>query len=199
MTSILRNYSVIPGPATKFFDLLTAGYSDNYIINGDVFEMPIPYTVVNQVLEINVNQSPDVEAFVSNGSTPTNIIDIQAKLMGGTTLIKSFGPHMTTWLRNLIQNEESLGSQYSGPIVLYNRPTMTKIQLAAPAQGVSPLNSEDVYGITTEAPTSTEFIGGGFNQNFFTTWVFRSPLTIQYEGANGAYKYLTMTSQFTAN
>jgi hypothetical protein len=76
---------------------------------------------------------------------------------------------------------------------------MTKIQMAAPAQGVGALNDEAVYGITTEAPTSTEYIGGGTSQNFYTAWVFKTPITIQYETAAGGYKYLTMTSQFTAN
>lgn len=197
MTSLLSSYYPSPSPPTKFFDILTSGYNELTIV--DNYALPIPFVVTNQVLDINVNQSPDVQSFVTNGDTPGNAISFQGKIMGGASLVKSFGPNMTEWLRNRITAEEGLGAQYSGPLVLYVRPFMTKIQLAAPAQGVGPLNDEATYGITTEAPTSTEYIGGGTTNNFFTAWVFRTPMTVQYENTVGGYKYITLTSQFSAN
>lgn len=197
MSSVLSSYYPSAGPATKFFDILTGGYNETVIVND--YDLPIPFVVSNQVLDINVNQSTDVQAFVNNGDGPGTIISFQGKMMGGASLVKAFGPNMTEWLRNLINQIETLGSQYTGSLVLYVRPFMTKIQLAAPAQGADPLNDESVYGVTTEAPTSTEYIGGGTTNNFFTAWVFRTPMTVQYENPAGGYKYITMTSQFSAN
>ncbi len=198
MSSVISSYASIQGPPTKFFDVLTGGYTDEVIINGNIYDMPIPFTVVNQVLDININQSSYVRSFVNLGDTPTTAISFQAKMMGGASLIKGFGPSMTTWLRNHIQSIETLGAQYDGPLRLHVRPFMTKIQMAAPRQGIGALNDEAVYGVTTEPPTSTEYIGGGVNENFFTAWVFKTPMTVEYETTSGN-KYLTMTSQFTAN
>lgn len=186
-----------PAPPTKFFDILTGGYTENVIVNA--YDLPIPFVVTNQVLDINVNQSTDVQTFVTNGDVPSSAINFQGKVMGGASLVKSFGANMTEWLRNRINVIESLGSQYSGPLVLYVHPFMTKIQLAAPAQGYGPLNDEAVYGVTTEAPTSTEYIGGATSNNFFTAWVFKTPMTVQYFLSDGSAKYITMTTQFSAN
>jgi hypothetical protein len=200
MSSVLSFYAPSPAPPTKFFDVLTGSYEDTIIVPGDTVDMPIPYIVVNQVLDINTAQSSDVSVYISNGDSPDNSVTFQAKVMGGTNLIMNLGPNITTWLRNRIQNEESLGSAYSGPLELYVKPVMTKIQLAAPIQGTfgGPLNDESVYGITTEAPTSDLYIGGAPNSEYFTTWVFRKPMTVQYQSSIGP-KYMTFTSQFSAN
>jgi hypothetical protein len=199
MSSVISGFASTPTLPTKFFDILTGSYEDDFIISGDTIAMPIPFVVNNQVLDINVNQSSDVQAFVDAGDSPGTAVLFQGKVMGGASLVKSFGPNMTTWLRNRIQVAESLGAAYSGPLTLYIRPFMTKIQLAAPRQGFGPLNDESVYGITTEAPTSTEYIGGATNDNFFTAWVFKTPMTVEYLQANGSPSYLTMTTQFSAN
>jgi hypothetical protein len=198
MSSVLSYYPPIVGPPTKFFDILTGGYDDNYVIPGDVYSLPIPFIVVNQVLDININQSPDVVSFITNGDTPITAVSFQGKAMGGLNLVMSLGPNIITWLRNYITNSESLGSQYDGPLSLYIKPVMTKIQLAVPSQGVSALNDESVFGVTDEAPVSDEYIGGAPNDLFFTAWIFKKPMTIQYN-LSGVMKYITMTSQFSAN
>ncbi len=199
MSSVQRFYGNIAGPPTKFCDIITPGYNDTYVVAGQSADMPIPFVVSNQVLDINIKQSPDIASFVSNGLIPVDDTNFQAKLMGGASLIKSFGPNMTTWLRNRIQNNESLVSQYSGPLTLYVRPFMTKIQMAAPQQGFGPLRENTTFGVTTEAPTSTEYIGGGISQEFYTAWVFKTPMTIQYETETGGYKYMTFTTQLSGD
>jgi hypothetical protein len=199
MSSVLSSYAQIQGPPTKFTDIITSAYQDTYVVSGETLDMPIPFTVSNQVLDININQSADIATFVTNGDPPEENTSFQAKVMGGASLIKSFGTNMTTWLRNRITTVESLGSQYSGPLTIYVRPFMTKIQMPAPQQGNGPLNENNTYGITTEAPTSTEYIGGGISQNFYTAWVFKTPMTVQYETASGGYKYLTMTTQLSGD
>jgi hypothetical protein len=197
MSSVLSFYHPSPAPPTKFFDVLTGSYFDNTVPPFG-FNMPIPYVVVNQVLDINTAQSSDIITFINNGDTPSNGVAFQAKVMGGANLVTSLGPNMTTYLRNRIQQDEGLPSQYSGLLEIYINPTMTKIQTVAPAQGNSPLNDEAVYGITTEPPVSDQYIGGGPSQNYYTVFVFRTPMTIKYY-VNGVYKYMTFTSQFSAN
>ena len=197
MTSILSSYAAAKSPPTKFFDIVTGAYSENIIVGG--YDIPIPFTFINGILDINVNQSADVQTFVTNGNTPLNSVNFQGKVMGGAYLVNFLGSNVSDWLRKLIENQEGLGGAYTGPLDIYVKPVMTKIQLAAPAQGVGPLNDESVWGITTEAPASDGFIGGDSTNNFFTCFVFKTPMTIRYEITGVGYKYFTMTSQFSAN
>jgi hypothetical protein len=200
MSSVQSSYAAIAKPPTKFASLLTPSYDDDTIVSGETISMPIPFRVVNQVLDINVNQSSDIQAFVNNGTNPTHESDPQAKSFGGASLVKSFGPNMITYLRNWINGIETLGAAYTGPLVLYIQPFMVKVQVANPKFAIQDItgafNDSRTWGVNTEAPVSTEYTGGGTNDNFFTCWIFKTPMTIQYETAGGAYKYITMTSQF---
>jgi hypothetical protein len=199
MSSVASAFaSVYPLP-TKFSALITPSYEDGSIVNEADIEMPIPFTVVKGVLNINVKQSADIQTFVNNGTAPRDQADIQAKMLGGTKLVTSLGPDMTTYLRNWINQIEELGSPYSGPLVVYIKPVMTKVQVANPSfsvPGSGAFDSNRSWGITTEAPVSSEYTGGGSANNFYTTWIFKSPLTVQYY-ASSVFKYITLTSQFS--
>jgi hypothetical protein len=202
MSSVVSAFSEIHRTPTKFVSLITPSYIDSVIVpripTPIEIELPIPFTVNNQVLDINVNQSSDIQLFVNNGTEPTDQSNLQAKAVGGASLINSFGTNMTKYLRNWINNIETLGAAYTGPLVLYIQPFMTKVQMANPSFGINNVGIFDrdrSWGITTEAPVSGEYIGGGPTNNYFTAWIFKTPMTIQYQ-VGGQYKYITMTSQF---
>jgi hypothetical protein len=105
---------------------------------------------------------------------------------------------MTTYLRNWINTIETLGAAYTGPLVLYIQPFMTKVQMANPAfvQPDGAFLESRSWGVSTQAPVSTEYTGGSSTNNFYTAWIFKTPMTIQYTTAAGGFKYITMTSQF---
>ena len=194
---MLRSFATTHKLPTKFVDIITPSYNDNGIV--DDYHLPIPFTVSTGVLDINVGQSSDIESFVNNGDTPNQSPNTQVKLMGGTVIINSLGPNIETWVRKLIENQEGLGGEYTGPLNIYVKPVMTKIQCPAPAQQEGALKDDDVWGITTEAPASDGFIGGDSTNNFFTSFVFKTPLTIQYEITGVGYKYFTLSSQFSGD
>ena len=198
MSSVQSAYATIHKPPTKVSSLITPSYDDAVIVTGESIRLPIPFTVVNQVLDINVDQSSDIQTVVTNGTAPDDHSSLQGKAFGGASLIISFGANMTTYLRNWINNIESLGAAYTGPLVLYIQPFMTKVQMADPSFGIissGAFRRDRSWGITTHPPISGEYIGGSPANNFFTAWIFKTPMTIQYEVAGG-YKYITMTSQF---
>ena len=199
MSSVQSAFARLVTPPTKFAALITPSYDDTALVSGESIRLPIPFTVANQVLDINVNQSSVIQALVNDGTAPDDQSSLQAKAFGGASLINSFGPNMTTYLRNWINVIETLGAAYAGPLVLYVQPFMTKVQMANPSFGVDDntgaFRRDRSWGITTQAPVSGEYIGGGPIDNFFTAWIFKTPMTIQYEVAGG-YKYITMTSQF---
>jgi hypothetical protein len=198
MSSVQSAFAAIDKAPTKFSALITPSYEDSSIVTGREIDIPIPFTVVNQVLDINVNQSTDIQTFVNNGTEPESEANIQGKAFGGLTLVKSLGANMTTYLRNWIKVIETLGAAYSGPLVLHIQPAMTKVQLANPSfaiSGLGPFERDRSWGVTTEAPVSTEYTGGSPASNYYTAWIFKTPMTIRYVTAAGGYKYITMTSQ----
>jgi hypothetical protein len=198
MSSVSATFATTYRLPTKFSALITPSYTDSTLVDGvGSIDVPIPFTVVNQVLDINVNQSADIQTFVNNGTAPEDFANIQGKAFGGTKLVMSLGANMTTYLGNWIDNIESIGSAYTGPLVLYIQPVMTKVQLVNPKFATSngAFERDRSWGITTQAPVSTEYTGGESTNNFYTAWIFKTPMTIRYE-VTGAYKYITMTSQF---
>lgn len=200
MSSVLSAFARLDKPPTKFSALITPSYDDTVIVSGQTIRLPIPFMVVNQVLDINVNQSSDIQAYVTNGTEPEDQSSLQGKAFGGASLVKSFGANMTTYLRNWINVIESIGEAYTGPLVLFIQPFMTKVQMANPRFGVDnttgAFRRDRSWGITTQAPVSSEYIGGAPADNYYTAWIFKTPMTVQYVTAAGAFKYITMTSQF---
>ncbi len=196
MSSVQSAFVNIDKPPTKFSALITPSYDDTVVVTGETLEIPIPFTVVNGVLDINVSQSSVIQALVNDGDAPQQRSNIQGKALGGARLVTSFGTNMTTYLRNWIDVIETLGAPYSGPLVLYIQPLMTKVQLANPVFLNSGAFERDrSWGISTEAPVSTEYIGGDPVNKYFTAWIFKTPMTVRY-AVTGGFKYITMTSQF---
>ena len=198
MSSVQSAFAKVDKAPTKFSALITPSYEDTSIVTGETINMPIPFIVVNGVLDINVNQSAVIQSFVNNGTEPEQYANIQGKAFGGARLVTSFGPNMTTYLCNWIDQIETLGAAYTGPLVLYIQPAMTKVQLANPNFAINnegPFQRDSSWGITTEAPVSTEYIGGDPVNKYFTAWIFKTPMTVRYAVAGG-FKYITMTSQF---
>jgi hypothetical protein len=199
MSSVYRTLAGTDKPPTKFSALITPSYNDDTLVSGQTVELPIPFTVANQVLDINVNQSADIQTFVNNGTSPQNQSNIQGKAFGGASLVTSFGTNMTSYLQNWIDTIESLGSPYAGPLVLYIQPFMSKVQLINPSFALPSGAFQDSrsWGITTEAPVSTEYTGGTSANNYYTAWIFKTPMTVRYVTAAGDFKYINMTSQFS--
>ena len=199
MSSVLSAFAGAYKLPTKFSALITPSYEDNSIVTGEGIDMPIPFTVVNGVLNINVNQSADIQTFVNTGQDPLSRANIQAKTFGGEKPVTSLGPDMITYLRNWITQIELLGSVYTDPLVIHIKPLMTKVQIANPSFTVpnsGAFERDRSWGITTEPPVSSEYTGGKAANNYYTAWIFKTPLTVQYTASSG-FKYITFTTQFS--
>lgn len=191
MSSCIRSHGKIT-KANKFDNISTPSYFDN-TLNENV---PLPFVVSNQTLDILVTNS-DVQNFVNNGSSPDDETEFQAKQMGGFSNILTLGPTFVTYLRNLINQIDSLGNAYTGPLSIYTHPVMTKVQIAQP-NNVSGLTFENVYGVNEQPPSSDEYVGGSDANNYFTSWGFVKPLTIKYTSSVSAtgFKYITFSTHY---
>jgi hypothetical protein len=192
MSSLLRSFATPVRVPSKFTNISTPSYNE-----GNVSEdVPIPFSVVNQILDITVTTS-SVQTFIDNGNDPIDESRYQAKLMGGKELVTGLGPNFVSYLNNKIQQNDSLGSPYSGELLIVVNPTMTKAQLAQPGNNTA-LQFENVFGINDQAPTSDDFAGGDFSNNYYSTWVFYSPLTVRYvsSASTTGYRYITFTTHY---
>jgi len=191
MSSVLRTI-VGQVRGSKFDNISTPSYSDSDLGNS----APLPFTVQNGVLDITITNS-SVQTFIDNGNDPDDDTEYQAKMMGGFSLVTSIGTNFDTYLRNKIDNIDTLGSPYSGALTIVVNPVMTKVQLAQPNE-VTGLTFENVYGVNDYPPRSDEYIGGGVSNNYYTSWVFYKPLTVRFVSASSAtgYKYITFSTHY---
>lgn len=190
MSSVLRSVASRVVKNNKFDNISTPCYPDSGLGNG----VPIPFTVDNGILDIQITNT-SVQNFVDSGDAPDDDTEYQAKMMGGQRLIRGIGSTLETYLRNRIAG--NIGGAYTGAIDLFIQPVMTKIQLAQP-NNVQGLTFENVYGVNDYPPTSDEYVGGIESNNYFTSWVFKTPMTIRYVTnlSSTGYRYMTFSTHY---
>lgn len=181
MTSILAK---TPGlkPVTKFVIINTPSYFEDEVSDN----IPVPFTVENQVLDIN-NWSSSVNTFINNGNydIPPEVL---VKVMGGVSKIISLGPNMITYLENMTGGTD---------IQIVIAPTMTRVQASADT-GVDdqPLDIFNSISWHPSEPSGDGYIFQGDSSNdYLASWVFKTPMTISYND-NGTTRYVTFSSAF---
>lgn len=192
MSSVQRAFATPVRTPSKFSGIMTPSYLENNLDE----VIPIPFTVEDQALDIQITTS-SVQAFIDNGSFPDRRCFYQAQQLGGKKLITRLGPNFIAYLNKRIQSEDGLVSPYDGELLIYVNPVMTKVQIAQP-QDVNALNRESVYGVNDQPPTSDGYVGGQFSDNYYSSWVFYSPLTVRYvsSASTTGYRYMTFTTNY---
>lgn len=192
MSSISRHKALNAGITSKYANISTPCYLDGPLDE----DIPIPFTVSTGVIDIAITNA-SVQTFINNGNGPDDDSYYQAKSMGGYRLANIIGANFETYLRNYITNNDSLGSTYSGPLTVKVGATMSKVQIAQPGN-VAALQFERAFGVNDFPPSSDSYAGGNETLNYYTTYVFMSPLTIQYESTESVtgYRYITFSTHW---
>ena len=190
--------SVVRAPAQVkdvrvFGPIMTPAYYDN-TNGGNV--LLIPFTCENGVLDINVQDgSQDMidNGYMYSGTQGDNWRMVRQ--MGGERVASSLGPNFLTWIAAW------LNDNYGDPvndIQLVVSPVMTKVQQHVVLDEDSMLNSNYVLRITqnvAQTLTDNYVFNGNDGNNFYTAWVFKTPLTISYNYDGDQY-YLTLQTMF---
>lgn len=189
----MSSFRSFPEPKTLPTNVTTPNilyYFDNG--NNDEY-LPIPFTVNNGVLDINIQNN--VTADLLTPATFTSDFDnqnCQATIMGGLSPVSSLGPNMLTFLKNFIAHYEESATNYElvTNVEIYNAPTMTKIRY------INTIDGDDTYVFSTVAPVKTtpNPILGGPSDNYCVVWIFKSPLVVSYKYEDSATRYLTFVS-----
>jgi hypothetical protein len=193
MSSVQRVFATPVRTPSKFSGIQTPCYEES---NLDDTNVPIPFTVEGQTLDIQITTS-SVQTFINNGNSPNSDCLYQAKQLGGKKLITQLGPNFIAYLNNRIQDNDGLGSPYSGELLIYVNPVMTKVQLAQP-RNVNALEYQSIYGVNDQPPSSDGYVGGQFSDSYYSSWVFYSPLTVRYasSASTTGYRYMTFTTNY---
>lgn len=174
--SSLTKYTLVDGPC--YFD---SGLGDNVLF---------PFTYSNGVLDLNINPAAntfEADMITTTGNAPSDDNDLCIKQMGGTGLVRALGPNFVAYIRAWRTATIDAGS----PVSVYIPGVVTKVQQAP----VSAMNDAGIFEVSTVAPASDEYIAGDAVNNYFTSWVFKKPLTITIiEG--GVTTYITLRTAF---
>ena len=195
MSSVLRTDVGKAKPFTKFSSIKSLSYYDNNL--GHIVLIPFSYN--NGVLDIAIQD--DSLTMINAGSTsdvefPADGLSWRmVKLMGGEGRVTSLGPNFLTWVQAYLNDN---GYDVVGTPTLYTAPVMTRVQQCVTVGSPSPLNNSYALSISDEKPNSDEYIlDGNEANNFFSVWVFKTPITVQFND-DGDIRYATLTSQFTS-
>lgn len=152
--------------------------------NGDV-NVLFPFTCVNQTLDITYSgnnfkeQMVDVLNEAPNAETDTTI-----SIMGAPRLVTALGENFKEYIRAWRSGSIDSGS----PIEVHVPAQVLRVQEAS--LGNVTANSGEAYLISNYAPTGDNYVTGSVQNNYQTTYVFKTPLTFTVvEG--GVTRYIT--------
>jgi hypothetical protein len=188
---MMRGYAGIP-QTTKFHHIKTVGYYNNDI--GSV--MPVPFTVSNGVVDINLEDDVDTQ-LIEAETAGTKYIEGLCKDMGGLSLATTLGPNFIRWLNNWVAD------YYDDTVIdtftVHVPATMTKVQATdEDSYDYDVLEndiSNDPWGVSQKAPSGDGYVQGSGSNNYYTCWVFKTPLTIKFL-LNGTPYFLTYNTTF---
>jgi hypothetical protein len=193
MSSAKRSFGAII-QTTKFQKVTTPEYYDDTV----GWNVPIPFSYVNGVLDIHIQDNVQVD-LIDDGEFPGQNTDFQCKTIGMPRLVTSLGPKMLEWLEQFLNNVD--GGTITA-IQLHTPGQVVKAQFALSSANWGAFLRSDVddstYAITSAPPGGDEYVFGTASDNFRTVYIFKTPLTISYK-ENGTSRYLTLFSNYAAN
>jgi hypothetical protein len=198
MSSAQRAFAVPKTNPTVVFTPTTLSYATTAPISDSQNNIPVPFTVDNQVLDI-----AEYENVVADLLTPGTYVDdftsqpdVQCSIMGGLETVTSLGPNMITFLKNFINAQYgTVTDDQTSDISIHIAPTMTRIRY-------NYMQDDSTYRFTDFAPVQPgqQLVSqyASTTNRYCTVAVFRSPLVVKFN-YNGNIRYLTFTSALDSN
>lgn len=179
MTSVLRYFSVKKEGLTLFHKPHSPCYDNG---TDDVL---FPFSYLNGVLDITYSGNDFEQIMVDvTGKVPRSETDVSIRMMGGTFLVTSLGENF----KNYIRAWRSSTIDADSPINVYTSPQIVRVQQASRFNINS--NNNNSYLISDQAPAGDTYPTGSVENNYQTTFIFKTPLTFTiYE--SGVLQFIT--------
>lgn len=155
----------------------------------------IPFNYLkNGVLELN----PDFYFTVmqnTNNYFPGDNNTTPVRLLGGHNMVTNIGPNLSAYITSIYNNKFNAAGGVQS-VSVYSPGVVTKVQildynaLGALGVDVNTSTSDKQIGDSSHPP-ETHYINGDNTNNYNTTYVFESPLTLIINFGNGSSRYYT--------
>jgi hypothetical protein len=179
MSSVLRAFAVRKEGLTRFVKPESPCYN-----NGSI-DVLFPFSYLNGVLDITYsgNNFEAIMVDVTN-QAPNAETETAVSILSGPYLATSLGDNFKAYVRSWRDGTIDANS----PIEIYIAPQLMRVQEASYVNIDS--ISSDSYKISTQAPASDTYPTGSVENDYQTTYIFKTPLTFTIlEG--GVIKYIT--------
>jgi hypothetical protein len=188
MSSAVRSHAVKKEALTRFVKPESPSYTINPDIDPDVdtyIRLLFPFSYSNQTLDITYSGNTFKALMVDDlGNEPRSESSTIVSILGGPYLVTSLGENFKAYVRSWRSSTIDSGS----PIEVYVPAQILRVQEAS--RGNVNAIDGDSWLITTSAPASDNYIAGTEQNNYQTTYIFKTPLTFSIvEG--GVKKYIT--------
>jgi hypothetical protein len=179
MTSIAGSFAKRHEGLTRFLKPESPCYDDSGV------NRLFPFVYINGMLDITY-EGNDFEATMvdTTGVSPNNETDTMVYIMGGPRLVTSLGENFKAYIRAWRDGTIDAGS----PIELYQPSQVIRVQ-EADMNNIT-ANSGESYMISELPPVSDFYTAGGPPNDYYTTFVFKTPLTFTIV-ESGVTKYIT--------
>jgi hypothetical protein len=181
MTSLLRSYPPRKEGLTRFLKPESPCYEDT-VLNREVL---FPFTYNNGILDISYEGNNfEADMVTTTGVAPEAETDDAIQILSGPYLVTSLGDNFKAYIRAWRNGTIDAGS----PIDIYINPQVFKVQEADSANINA--SSNQAYRISTQPPSSDNYITGSTTNQYRTTYVFKTPLTFTIQ-ESGVTQYIT--------
>ena len=180
MSSAIRSLGEKKEGLTRFIKPESPVYTDD-----DDYDRLFPFSYNNGVLDITYDGNNFKSLMVDiSGNEPLAETDLAVRIMGGPRLVTSLGSKFKAYIRSWREGFIDVGS----PIEVYLPSQVVKVQEVDPVQTNS--NSGESYKISTQAPAGDNYIYGNTTNRYYTTYIFKTPLTFTIK-ESGVTQYIT--------
>lgn len=187
MTSVTR-FKISGQALPKPNGVITPTYTS------DGNDLVVPFTFNKQGGVLDFDFSGGFTAATTINRTDTAFI--QGSTFTALRMVNSLGPNFISWCENGANHLDGEAADV-GSVVLYNKPVVVRAnQLAINLQ---PDDNVEAFGAGFTTPINFELAAGSLSTNdYYTTYLFRTPLVIQY-AVSGVTQYAVFNTQYEAN
>ena len=187
MTSVMR-FKISGEALPKPNNVVTPTYSSG----GNDLAVPFTFNKRGGVLDLDFSGDFSASTDINSG----NPIYVQGSTFTALRVVNSLGPNFIAWCENGA-NHLAGDAADAGSVVLYSKPVVVRAnQLQI---NLDPDADIDAFGAGFTTPVNFELAAGSAATNdYYSTYLFRTPLVIQYK-VSGETKYAAFNTQFEGN
>ena len=200
MSSVLRSKAQTSIGDVKFVSLITPYYESP---RHDDDEAMLPFSMSRRG-ELELVETPDYldyyeelgPSYPQPDVNDTNEdIDAWIYVMGGKRVVERLGVNLKRYIAQWLEQKKDVSSDYPSRVTLHTRGcVVSKVQQYFLPNDNGTENAGCAFVSTLAPPASDSFVQGGEEDNYGTSYLFKTPLVMKYVKENGDVRYATFST-----